>query len=255
MRIRVLPSSTRDPARLHYLTTFLLDGEVAIDAGCLGAFATPAEQARVRDVFLTHSHADHTAALPIFLENVIEEGRDGPDVHGHAHTLASLRQDVFNERVWPNFVDLKLGERRLVRLRALEPEKPVGVRGLTLTPVEVSHPVPTFGYFAEDGGGSVVFSGDTGPTTRLWELARAKRNLRALFLELSFPDERADLARRAGHLTPTTFARELAKLDRSDVQVFAFHLKPRWREPIVAQLAALKLKNVVVAELDREYVF
>jgi ribonuclease BN (tRNA processing enzyme) len=253
MKIRVLPSSPREPGRLHYLTTFLLNGEVAIDAGCLGTFATPSEQGRVRDVFLTHSHADHTAALPLYLENVIEEGRDGPTVHASAFTLASLRQDVFNHRVWPNFVELEIGDRRLVHLQQLEPERPVTVRGLTFTPVEVNHPVPTFAYVVEDAKSAVIFSGDTGPTTRLWELARTKKNLRAVFLECSFADERSDLARRSGHLTPTTFLRELIKLDRKDVLVFAFHLKPRWRDTIVSQLAALKLKNVAVAELDREY--
>jgi len=253
MKIVALPSSARDPARLHYLTTFLVDGEVAIDAGCLGLHATPAEQARVRDVFLTHSHADHTAALPMFLENVIEEGRDGPDVHGHEHTLASLEGDVFNDRVWPDFVAVRLGERRLLRLHRLEREVAVTARGLSLTPVEVSHAVPTFGYLVEDESGSVAFSGDTGPTSRLWELARSRRNLRAVFLELSFPDERAELAQRAGHLTPASFAREIGKLGRRDVAVFAFHLKPRWRERILEQLAALKLGGVEVAELGREY--
>lgn len=255
MKVRLLPSSTRDPARLHYLTTFVVNGEVAIDAGGLGNWATPAEQARVRDVFLTHSHADHVATLPLFLENVIEEGRDGPAVHGSAATLASLKSDLFNDRVWPNFVELKFGERRLVHLHPLEAEKPVSVRGLTITPVEVSHLVPTFGYVVEDSQSCVVFSGDTGPTTRLWDVARARKNLRAVFLEVSFADERADLAYRSGHLTPTTFLRELVKLARNDVQVYAFHLKARWRERIVAQLAALKAGNVHVAELDREYEF
>jgi len=255
MKIRLLPTSTRDPAHLHYLTTFLVNGEVAIDAGGLGTYATPAEQSRVRDVFLTHSHLDHTATLPIFLENVIEEGRDGPAVHGSAATLASLRQDLFNDRAWPNFVELKFGERRLLHLHQLEAEKPVSVHGLTITPVEVSHLVPTFGFVIEDAQGSVVISGDTGPTTRLWEIARAKKNLRAVFLEASFADERADLAYRSGHLTPTTFLREVVKLGRRDVQVHAFHLKARWSDRIVAQLAALKVENVFVAEIDREYVF
>ncbi len=253
MKIRLLPSSVRDSARLHYLTSFVINDVVAIDAGCLGQWGTPADQARVRDVLLTHTHADHTGSLPVFIENVIDESRDGPNIWGEAATLASLRQDVFNDRIWPNFVDLTIGARRLLHLHTLEPERPVTVAGLTLTPISVNHPVPTVGYLVDDGEAAALFSGDTGPTARLWEIARACPRLRAVYLELSFPDERAELARRTGHLTPKSFAGELTKLARPDVAVYAFHLKPRFRSEIAAQLAALRLANVTIAELGREY--
>ena len=45
---------------------------VAIDAGCLGFWGTPQEQARVRHVLLSHTHMDHLASLPIFVENAYE---------------------------------------------------------------------------------------------------------------------------------------------------------------------------------------
>jgi cAMP phosphodiesterase len=271
MKIELLQSSPRAPARLNYLTAFLLDDVVAIDAGALGLMRTPVEQARVRDVFLTHAHADHTGPLPIFLENVIDERRDGPTVHGNAFTLATLRQDLFNDRLWPNFVDLRIGERKLVKFRVAEPEVPVTVtipaasaeRTLTLTPIAVDHSVPAFAWLADDGRDAVLFSGDTGPTKRLWEVARATPRLRALFLELSFPDAREELARKVGHLTPRLFVEELVKLGRPELPVIAFHLKAKWHDRIMSELrdrlaapdAPHRADRVEIAEYGREYRF
>lgn len=255
MRIQALPSSTRDPGRLGYLTSFLVGNGVAVDAGCLGFAGTPEEQMLVRDVFLTHVHADHCAGLPIFLENVADARRDGPTIHGSAFTLAALRQDVFNDRIWPNFVELHPGGHRLVRLEELTAERTVEAGGLRITPVAVDHLVPGFGYVVDDGAGSVLFSGDTGPTERIWQVARALPRLRAVFLELSFPDSLAELARRSGHLTPSTFAGEIAKLSRPGVRVIAYHVKARWREETLAGLFALDLPDVEVAEFGIDYEF
>ena len=255
MKVEAIPSSPRDPARLHYLTTFLIDGRVAIDAGALAIHGSAEDQARVRDVFLTHVHADHSGGLPIFLENVIDGERDGPTVHGSAFTLSSLRQDIFNDRIWPNFVEMYVGSHRFVRLHEIAAERPVALGDLRITPIAVDHPIPTFGYLVGDGKKSVLFSGDTGPTARLWDVARATPDLRAVFLECSFPDELADLARRSGHLTPTTFAAELDKLARPEIPVYAFHLKARFRDATARQLAALARPNLALAELGRAYDF
>ena len=67
MRVRLLPSAPGRDEGAQFLTTFLVDDAVAIDAGALGLFGHPREQAAVKHVFLTHSHADHIATLPIFV--------------------------------------------------------------------------------------------------------------------------------------------------------------------------------------------
>src|SRR5262245_8376441 len=69
MKAMLLPSALAAGPH-QYLTTFLVNGTVAIDAGSLGLYGSPQDQSRVRHVFLTHAHMDHVASLPIFLENV-----------------------------------------------------------------------------------------------------------------------------------------------------------------------------------------
>ena len=48
----------------------LVNESIAIDAGAIGLFSSPKEQEKIRHVLLTHSHIDHLATLPIFIENV-----------------------------------------------------------------------------------------------------------------------------------------------------------------------------------------
>ena len=46
---------------------------------------------------------------------------------------------------------------------------------LWVTPVLVEHTVPTTGFVIHDGETGFVFSGDTGPTKRIWQIAREMR--------------------------------------------------------------------------------
>lgn len=36
MRVQILGASTRDTARRQYVSSYLINGTVAVDAGCLG---------------------------------------------------------------------------------------------------------------------------------------------------------------------------------------------------------------------------
>ncbi len=252
LRVRLLASGAGDPGGSQYATTFLVNGVLAVDAGSLGYCSDLAVQRGVRDVVVTHSHADHVASLPVFLENV---GRpEGPPVTvwATAPVLESLRGDVFNGRVWPDLE--RLFEGRLVRFRTLEPEQPVTLGELTVTPVDVDHCVPTSGVFVSDGGSTVLIASDTGDTERIWELANRRGDVAGLFLESSLPDARAELAEVSGHLTPAVFARQLAKLDTLP-RTYAVHIKPAFRETVLAELAALEVPGLEVAVPDEEYRF
>ena len=106
MKIRLLGSSVQYPARLQYVSSYLINGTVAIDAGCLGSYGTPQQQEAIRHVFLTHSHADHTASLPIFLENAWTPAESCPHIYGSPEALDSVQKHIFNNVMWPDFVAL-----------------------------------------------------------------------------------------------------------------------------------------------------
>ena len=242
MQVELLPSSI--PASdAQFLVSFLVDGEVAIDAGSVGLLTDLGRQERVRHVFITHEHVDHIASLPILLENVYQPGPECVELLAAADVLDFLHRDVFNGRVWPDFFALSAGEDRFVRGTPLDPRVPVVRAGKTFTPVPVAHGCETLGLLVDDGRTAVAFPSDTGPTEEFWEVAVGCGRLRAVFLEASFPAAHGDLARRTGHHSTASFAAEVRKLP-SDVRVIVVHRKARYAAEIAREIAALGLPNV-----------
>jgi ribonuclease BN (tRNA processing enzyme) len=92
VRITLVPSSTAgNGGPLQFLTSVLLNDTVALDAGCLGMDAGLAEQERVKHVFLSHTHIDHLASLPVFLNTVFTGDEDCVTVYGTEPVLNCLR--------------------------------------------------------------------------------------------------------------------------------------------------------------------
>src|SRR5947209_14460913 len=120
MKVTLLPSAL-GAGPLQYLTTLLVNDNVALDAGSLGLVGTPAEQARVGHVFLTHAHIDHVGGLPIYLENVSDDSAICPVVYAPQPVLDMVRRDVLNDRLFPDFVRISCDGPLLVKLEPITP--------------------------------------------------------------------------------------------------------------------------------------
>jgi cAMP phosphodiesterase len=251
VKIRILPSSP-DAGHLQHLISFVIDGHLAIDAGCIGLCGPPEAQARITTILLTHSHVDHIFSLPIFAMNVIDSTERGIVVSATTAVIESLRQDVFNWRVWPDFTTLKIDGRPLVELLPIEPRRPTKFGGLTVTAIPLNHPVPTVGYLVEDGRSAVLFALDTGPTEEIWDVARRTPHLTTVFVDAAFPDEMSALAEASGHLTPSLVRAELGGLP-ADVRKIASHLKPAYYNRIIDQLGRLAIPNLLIGCPGQEY--
>ncbi len=259
MRVRQLGSSLGGSDARQFLTTFLINDAVAIDAGCLGLLAPVELQQGVQHVFLSHSHLDHVATLPLFLDNVYAPGSKGPQIYAGPDVWACLRQDMLNERLWPDLERIADQDGRYYSAVELVSETPISVAGLTITPVAVDHVVPTLGFLIEDDRSGIIIASDTGPTDRIWELANRpsfRKKLRAVFLECSFPDAYEWLAEGSKHLCPKRFAGEIAKLTGDgDFLTVAVHLKAALYEPICAELAELPFAAFEIGGGDRTWEF
>lgn len=253
MRVELLNSSF-PPSDLQFLVSFLVDEQVAIDAGSLGLLSDIRRQRRVKHVFITHEHLDHIATLPIFLENVYEPGPECVELLASREVLDFLHGDMFNGRMWPDFIDLSQPDDAFVKTTPIEPLRTVSRAGLSITPLPVSHGVETIGLVVDDGHTAVAFPSDTGPTKRFWEHLASLDRLSAVFLEASFPKSLADLATLTGHLSTATFADEVSKLAR-DVRWIVVHRKARYADVIARELDALGLANVELVRPGHVYEF
>ena len=126
------------------------------------------------------------------------------------------------------------------------------MEGLRITPVEVNHVVPTFSFVIEGKQTAVAVVTDTAPTKAVWKRLEKTPNLKAVFLEASFPNSMAFLAELSGHLTSDQFHQQAAHVG-PDVQVIAVHLKARTHDLTASEVMGGKLPNVHIAEPGRVY--
>jgi ribonuclease BN (tRNA processing enzyme) len=242
------------------MTSFLVDGKVAIDAGAITRALTIEEQRLVRHVLITHTHMDHTNTLPFLIENSFGSSEEPVSIFCTKRVLAGVRRHLFNNDTWPDFTRIPNHLYPSVRFQEIAIEEPFTIDNLPNGPlevmaVEVNHIVPTTGLLFRQGSCSVIFTSDTGPTSRIWEIANETEDLAALITEVSFPNRMQDVADVSLHLTPQSLAEELAKLDRQ-VPIYIYHFKPAYVEELREELAATDLPHPVEELVqDRMYRF
>ncbi len=236
------------------MTCLLVNGTVALDAGSLSQALPIDRQVAVHSIVLSHSHMDHTNSLPFFIENVYGKSDRPIDLYASEATVYAIRKYLFNNATWPDFTRLPNHLLPAVRFHEFETEVPFTIDGVKFTPIAVDHLVPTHGFLIEQGDSAVLWSSDTGPTQRLWEIANRTANLRALCIETSFDNALQEIADLSFHLTPATLDRELRKLERK-VPIYLHHLKPPCVEKIKAEVRALANPDLTYLEQDQEYRF
>lgn len=252
MKITLIPSSTGSGPDYQYLSSCVVNDTVALDAGCLGFWGSPQEQARIRHVVLSHTHMDHLASLPIFVENAYEGKAECVTVHGSSSVLECCQEHLFNEKVWPDFIALSRGEKPFLRLSPIEPGQTVELDGLRITSVALDHVVPTAGFLVGDAESTAAFISDTGPTDEIWKLVNETANVKAVFVEATFPDELKWLADVSKHLTPASLAREAAKLTRP-IRLVIVHIKARYKEQVISELLQLGLAGLEIGHPGTTY--
>lgn len=225
MKLRVLGCSGGIGGKLMRTTALLLDHDVLIDAGTGVADLSIPELAAIDHVFLTHTHLDHIAALPLLIDTVADRRTRPITVYGTQAVLTILRNHIFNWAIWPDFSEVPTPEAPFLRFQALEVGEQIDLGGRRIGALPVEHTVPAVAYHLDSGAASLVFSGDTGVCDSLWRAVNRIANLRYLIIECAFSNREQRLAIISKHLCPGLLAAELQKLER-DCEIHITHLKP-----------------------------
>lgn len=225
MRIRVLGCSGGIGRGLA-TTSFLVDDDVLIDAGTGVSELTLGQMQRIRHIFITHSHLDHIAAIPLLADTLFDDLVAEPIVvHAQHQTVAVVQKHIFNGAIWPDFTALPNKADAVIKLDHMEAGTSIEIEGRSIEMIVVNHSVPAVAYRVESNGHSFAFSGDTTTNDTFWQALNKHDGLDLLFIESAFANRDRDLAALASHYCPQLLAEDLAKLKHRPT-VGISHLKP-----------------------------
>jgi ribonuclease BN (tRNA processing enzyme) len=180
MRLTVVGCSGSIPGPHSPASCYLLEADgfrlvVDMGSGALGALQRYAGLAEVDAVALSHLHADHFIDMCSFwvARTYSPQGVLRVPVYGPADTAARIARANDDPDVTGTFDFVRL----IPGSRQIGP--------FTVTVAHVAHPVETFAFRFEHGGQVLTYSGDTGESPVLVELARSAD---ILLCEAGFPE-------------------------------------------------------------------
>jgi len=181
MRLTVVGCSGSIPSRHSPASCYLLEADgfrlvVDMGSGALGALQRYIGVAEVDAVALSHLHADHFIDMCSFwvARTYSPQGVMRVPVYGPAEAEARISRANDDPDVTGTFGFMTLIPGR----RQIGP--------FTVTVGRVAHPVETFAFRFEHGGKALTYSGDTGESAVLVDLARSAD---ILLCEAGFPEE------------------------------------------------------------------
>ncbi len=239
----------------HRTTSFLVDDRLSIDAGAITSSLELSDQVRLEMVLVSHSHMDHVRDLATIADNRAQLQAPPLVIAGTKSTLDELKRHFFNDKLWPDFAVIPSPSEPTIIYREVPLEQPTKLLDYVVTAVSVNHTVDSAGFVISDANGTIGFSGDTGPTDRLWEVLNEVDNLKALLMEVSFPNDEQRLATASGHHTPRTLLEDLKKFKApGELATMLYHIKPPFQAVVERECAKLKGVNLEILQLRDQFI-
>lgn len=225
MRVRILGCSGGIGVNLR-TTSLLVDNDILIDCGTGVGELEIEEMAQIRHIFLTHSHMDHIACLPLLVDTLFDRRRGTPlMLHCQPETYDALSRHIFNWKIWPNFFALPDEANAVIRYSPLLPGEISRFGARCIETVKVNHSVPGVAYRIANARSALAYSGDTTTNDEFWRALNAHEKLDLLIIECAFSDTDQDLSEKSMHYCPSLLAEDMTKLKHRPKTCIT-HLKP-----------------------------
>lgn len=219
-------------------TSFQIYKNIIIDAG--NVISVLGENSiDIDHIFLTHSHSDHIIDLPFLIETFYEKRTKSLNIYAAKETIKSLKEHTFNNKIWPDFSQIKLlnSDKKAIVFHEIEENETLKFDTCEITPFHANHIEGSFGYevIQNDLSGYII-SGDTYINNEIAERINNNDKINTLIIECSFPNKMKKLALDSLHLTPEMVNDTVTKINRNDVKVFLYHLKPLYLEEMIKEI-------------------
>lgn len=225
-------------------TSFLINDSLLLDGGTITEALDNERLKLIRHVVISHTHIDHLKGLFPLIDQLVMMGEYSVELISTRRILDIIANDLFNDRIWPDFTAIPSKRSAMMRLREIEIEKPASIGELSLRAIPVSHTVACVGFVVREKDKGFMFTADTGPTQRFWEIAREEKGIKFIIADVSFPNRLSGLARISGHMTLSILVDHLERYGLANVPIFMTHMKPIFLDEILSELAVIGGFNI-----------
>ncbi len=249
MEIQVLGAHSLEAADTR-LTSLLIDGVLALDAGSLATGLSFSAQQALKAILLTHQHYDHVRDIPMIGMSFAAWGRIR--IYSIPAVFEALSSHLLNDKLYPNFLEWPK-QRPSVEFITLEIGKTEVVENYAVLALPVNHPVPTVGFqITSPQGKKLFYTGDTGAgLSACWESVSPD----LLIIEVTITDYWEKMAQEAGHLTPSLLKQELVMFRQMKgylPPVLVVHISPFMEKEIREELTKVALELGVDIRVGQE---
>ncbi len=236
-------------------TSYLIDGKLLIDAGSVASGLQIDQQVLIDNIIISHSHLDHISDLAFLADNCFGLKGKPFEIHTSKTVKDNIMSHILNDEIWPDFTKIPNSENPTLRMHVIDSYDTINIGGYKVTFIPVNHPAGGHGFIIEKKDTCLVFTQDTAETDEIWIEAKKRKNLKAIFTEVSFPNMLDNVAKLSFHHTPRSINEEILKMPK-EVPIFLGHLKPNYQAEISLEIDALNNDRIsVLGDDDVSFVF
>ena len=194
------------------LTSLLIDGTLAIDAGSLTSGLSLSQQQQIESILLTHHHFDHTRDLVTMAANATYCWQRQLKVYAMQATLDVVIPCLLDGKVYVNFFEYPSKAKPTILVETIEPYNKKVISGYDVLAVQMKHSAPTVGYqITSSDGKSLFYTGDT--TIGIFDCWQHV-SPQLIITELTGLNEQEDWLKKVGHLSARMLKEELIQFHR-----------------------------------------